>query len=141
MHGTRGCPGSIETGAVLRVAPGLVVDSFVDAHELLGDPSVGDRHRLRRPATWRPRWVQQAANRVRGDRLRQLRVAALGHPARGQQAMLAAILAGAWLVDVVQQGGDRDELGIDLDPGRGQERRCLRRDPADAARMRDDPIG
>jgi hypothetical protein len=41
----------------------------------------------------------------------------------------------------VQQGGDRDEVRIDRNPSHSQEPRRLARHAADAARVRDDPIG
>ena len=105
---------SLQLLAVLRVAAGHAVDPLVDADEALVHMAIGDRHQDGRPAARKALWIEEAAHRVRCDRARQLAVAQLGQPPCSDQAMRLPAAAGRRLVDVVQQGGDLDELRVKL---------------------------
>lgn len=136
----RGRPGSVEARAEVGVAARLVVDPLIDRDERLRHMPVGHGHRNRGPASRGPRRIEQAADRVRRNRLRQLGEPALGHPSGGDEPVLLRSVAGRQLVDVMQQGGERDDVRIDLGPGSREEARPLGCDEADTSRMGNDPV-
>jgi len=132
--------GRLEARPKCGVPVGLVVDSLVNGHELLCHVPVGNRHRSGGPAARRPRRIEEAADRVRRDRLGEFRKSTLGHPARADQPVTLAVVSCLRLVNVVQEGGDRDEVRIDLNAGSREQPCRLSGDPTDASRVGDDSI-
>lgn len=131
-------PRGFDLRRVLRMAARHVVEALVDRHEALGNMAVGDGEQHRRPPDRESIIVEQRADRVRGDRDRQLLKAHQLEMLRADDAVLSAGPSYLWLVDVVEQGGDLDERHIHRDAGRRDEARRFGRNAGHALRVDDD---
>ena len=85
--------------------------------------------------------VEQARDRVGGDRHRELGVAQRLEPPRADDAVLAAGAPDLELVDVVEQGGGLDQRAVDRDLRLGHQAGGGNGDAGHALGMDDDPVG
>ena len=116
-------------------------EPLLDGHEALGDVPVCDRHEHGRPAAREAVLVQQAGERMRAHRWRELREAAARQLRGTHLAVTARTRSDLQLVDVVQQGGDLDEGHVDRDTGGVHETSGLGGDPGDTLAVDDDAVG
>ena len=140
LEGVGRPPRGLDLGGMLGMSLLHVVQPLVDGHELLRHVPVRHGHDDRRPADREAILVEQAADRVGGDRHRELGVARSLEAPRADDAMLPARATDLDLVDVVEERRCLDQRAVDRDLGLGHQPRGGDGDASHALGVDDDPV-